>query len=112
MSIGKLTVNVGTVFAYGQQMSYPSCTQFSANMQVSQYHEFQLTILQAPQKLAARAPSIFVSSTAKELICMENHQLYCYLFSDLILILHKMAVAEKYLDLTLILPCGKCHFLP
>jgi hypothetical protein len=43
---------------------------------------------------------------------MENHQLDCYLFSDSILILHKMALAEKYLDLTLILQYGKSHLLP
>jgi hypothetical protein len=68
--------------------------------------------MQAPQLLAASAPSVFVNSTAKKLICMENHQLDFHLFSYSILILHKMALAEKCLALTLILQYVKSHLLP
>lgn len=68
--------------------------------------------MQAPQKLTASKPVVLVNSTAEELICMENHQLDFHLFSDYILNLRKMTLAEKCLDLTLILQYGKSHLLP
>lgn len=93
------------VSAYGQQMTYPSWTQFSAHMQEPHCHEVWTNS-------TASGPSVFASSTTEDLICKENQELDCHLFSDSILILHKMALTEKFLDFTLILQYGKSHLLP
>jgi hypothetical protein len=69
--------------------------------------------MQAPQKLAASTPSFFCELHSKKVnLHVKIINFDFHLFSDSILILHKMALAEKYLELTLILQYGKSHLLP